>query len=279
MESPRASPVPRDGHLTPRVGLRIGEGPGRAGVGVEGASARPFCLRGGTLTTFRESVEQYGVRPRRPRQRHGLHHPVVRRDGGRNGFETELRRLNIVQKNSRPNHPTTGGKVERLQQTMKKWLRAQPVQPATIAELQALLDTFVECYNHRRPHRSLPQRCTPATAYAARPKATPSTDRTGEVHRRVRTDRVDDTRRRHPPRQRPAPAHRHRPNPRPNPRHPAHPGSRHPRRRRRHRRTSPRTHPRPHQGLPTHRTPTRPHPQTPQMTTAEPTNRRFSCRL
>ena len=39
----------------------------------------------------------------------------------------------VVQKNSRPNHPTTCGKVERFQQTLKKWLRAQPVQPETIA--------------------------------------------------------------------------------------------------------------------------------------------------
>ena len=31
--------------------------------------------------------------------------------GGRNGFEAELRRLNIVQKNGRPNHPTTQGGV------------------------------------------------------------------------------------------------------------------------------------------------------------------------
>ena len=76
----------------------------------------------------------------------------------------------VVQKNSRPNHPTTCGKVERFQQTMKKWLAAQPVQPATIADLQALLDAFVDAYNHRRPHRSLPQRATPATVYAARPE-------------------------------------------------------------------------------------------------------------
>ena len=31
--------------------------------------------------------------------------------GGRNGFEHELRRLGVVQKNSRPHHPTTCGKV------------------------------------------------------------------------------------------------------------------------------------------------------------------------
>ncbi len=52
------------------------------------------------------------------------------------------RRLGVVQKNSRPNHPTTCGKVERFQQTLKKWLAAQPAQPATITELQALIDAL-----------------------------------------------------------------------------------------------------------------------------------------
>ena len=58
--------------------------------------------------------------------------------GGRNTFEHELRRLHVVQKNSRPSRPTTCGKVERFQQTMKKWLGAQPRQPATIPEPPAL---------------------------------------------------------------------------------------------------------------------------------------------
>jgi transposase InsO family protein len=56
--------------------------------------------------------------------------------GGRNHLETELRRLGVAQKNGHPNHPQTQGKVERFQQTLKNWLRAQPDQPATIAELQ-----------------------------------------------------------------------------------------------------------------------------------------------
>jgi transposase InsO family protein len=111
--------------------------------------------------------------------------------GGRNAFETELRHLGIVQKNSKPNHPTTCGKAERFQQTMKAWLRAQPDQPATIGELQALLDVFVDIYNTRRPHRSLAGRSTPAVAYAARPKARPG-DRTDDTHFRVRHDRVAD---------------------------------------------------------------------------------------
>ncbi len=113
--------------------------------------------------------------------------------GGRNHLEYELRRLGIAQKNSRPNHPTTCGKVERFQQTLKKWLRAQPTQPATIAELQTLIDTFLHAYNSRRPHRSLPHRATPATAYAARPKAGPGADRPSDTHDRVRTDRIDQT--------------------------------------------------------------------------------------
>ena len=49
--------------------------------------------------------------------------------GGRNGFETELVRLGIVQKNSRPNHPGTCGKIERFQQTLKTWLRPHPSSP------------------------------------------------------------------------------------------------------------------------------------------------------
>jgi transposase InsO family protein len=107
--------------------------------------------------------------------------------GGRNALENELRRLGITQKNGKPNHPQTQGKVERFQQTMKKWLAAQRPQPATITQLQALLDAFTRAYNTTRPHRSLPHRATPATAYAARPKATPG-DRTSDAHYRVRTD-------------------------------------------------------------------------------------------
>jgi transposase InsO family protein len=34
--------------------------------------------------------------------------------GGRNGLEHELRRLGVTQKNGKPNHPQTQGKVERL---------------------------------------------------------------------------------------------------------------------------------------------------------------------
>ncbi len=108
--------------------------------------------------------------------------------GGRNGFENELGRLGITQINSTPNHPTTCGKVERFHQTLKKWLTGQP-RATTITELQTQLDTFLDIYNHHRPHRSMPHQATPATAYTARPKADPATHT--DPHHRVRTDTVD----------------------------------------------------------------------------------------
>lgn len=113
--------------------------------------------------------------------------------GGRNGLEAELRRLHVIQKNGRPNHPTTQGKVERYQQTMKKWLDAQPEQPSTIEELQAQLDAFVDEYNHRRPHRSLPHRATPAALFDSMPKALPGNSRDADTHDRIRHDRIDKT--------------------------------------------------------------------------------------
>ena len=80
--------------------------------------------------------------------------------------------------------------MERFQQTLKNWLAAQRPQPATLAQLQALLDAFASIYNHQRPHQSLPRQATPATAYTARPKAAPG-DRAADTHNRVRTDRLD----------------------------------------------------------------------------------------
>lgn len=84
-------------------------------------------------------------------------------------FERELRAIGVVPKTSRPFHPQTCGKVERFQQTLKKWLRRQPLA-ATLAELQAQLDAFVGYYNHHRPHRGI-GRITPAERWAATPPA------------------------------------------------------------------------------------------------------------
>jgi transposase InsO family protein len=141
-------------------------------------------------TEFRAALTEHGP-PQSTLTDNGMVYTVrfASGRGGRNAFEAELHRRDITQKNSRPNHPTTCGKVERFQLTMKRWLDQQPT-PTTINELQTLLDTFRTIYNDHRPHKSLPHRATPATIYNARPKATP----TGrdDTHYRVRHDRVDD---------------------------------------------------------------------------------------
>jgi transposase InsO family protein len=142
--------------------------------------------------TFRHTVAMHGI-PASTLTDNGMVY-TVRLSGGRGGrntFEQELHDRHVVQKNSRPGHPTTCGKAERFQQTMKKWLRAQPLQPSTILDLQALLDRFTDEYNHRRPHRSLPHRATPATLYDTMPKAVPGEVTDPHTHDRIRHDTVD----------------------------------------------------------------------------------------
>lgn len=147
------------------------------------------------VATFRLAADKHGS-PASTLTDNGMvftvKHSGFGRRGGRNAFEAELRQRNIVQKNGSPSHPQTQGKVERFQQTMKNWLRAQQRQPTTLDELQLLLDQFLEEYNTRRPHRSLPHHSTPAARYSTLPKATPTAgSRDGDAHARVRHDRVD----------------------------------------------------------------------------------------
>jgi transposase InsO family protein len=155
-------------------------------------TAHPVTTGQVTLATFRAAVAAHGA-PASTLTDNGMVYTTRFSGGrgGRNALENELRHLGVTQKNGRPNHPQTQGKVERFQQTLQKWLTAQP-RAATLAGLQAQLDAFTAYYSTRRPHRSLPHRSTPATAYAARPKATPG-DRTADTHNRLRRDRIDDT--------------------------------------------------------------------------------------
>ena len=138
------------------------------------------------LDTFRAAISIHGI-PQSTLTDNGLVF-TTRFRHGHNSFERELVILGITQKNGKPNHPQTQGKVERFQQTMKKWLRAQPAA-RTLPELQSQLDTFADIYNTTRSHRSLGNH-TPAHAYTARAKATP-TGRDG--HWRIRHDKVDKT--------------------------------------------------------------------------------------
>ncbi|TQM58056.1 transposase [Humibacillus xanthopallidus] len=100
-------------------------------------SAHPRVTATIVRDTFRASCAEHGT-PYSTLTDNGMVYTVRlashRVRGGRNALETELAALGVIQKNSRPNHPTTCGKVERFQQTLKNWLRAQPDQPTTIAQ-------------------------------------------------------------------------------------------------------------------------------------------------
>jgi transposase InsO family protein len=134
--------------------------------------------------TFRTACTQHGI-PQSTLTDNGMVF-TTRHRGGANAFEIELLNLGIAQKNGTPNHPQTQGKVERLNQTLKRWLTARP-RARTVTDLQTQLDAFCDYYNHQRPHRALTSR-TPAQAYTARAKATP--DHNAGGHFRIRDDKV-----------------------------------------------------------------------------------------
>ena len=83
----------------------------------------------------------------------------------------------------------TCSKVERLHQTLKRYL-ARQAPAKTPTELQAQLDAFCHYYNAIRPHRALSGR-TPLQAYSSRLKARPAVEAGPDTHFRIRHDKVD----------------------------------------------------------------------------------------
>ena len=138
------------------------------------------------VETFTATTKIYGP-PASTLTDNGLVY-TARYRGGVNAFEKLLRSRSIEQRNGRGGHPQTQGKVERFQQTLKKWLAAQP-PPADLPGLQALLDQFREIYNTQRIHSA--KKTTPYAAYIAAPKDTPGP--LAPATTRFRTDKIDAT--------------------------------------------------------------------------------------
>jgi transposase InsO family protein len=93
-------------------------------------------------------------------------------------FEAKLRDAGIRPFTGRPYHPQTTGKVERFQQTLKRWLRRQDRRRGLardLAELQARLDEFCCYYNQERPHQGI-GRVTPLSRWQASPASKPATE-------------------------------------------------------------------------------------------------------
>jgi len=154
-----------------------------------GSTARAVFKAGDIVADLHTAMARHG-RPERMLTDNGAVFTGLYRGRGWVALERELAALGIALSHCRPYHPQTCGKVERLHQTLKKWLARQ--DPATtVTGLQAQLDAFAAYYNTYRPHRAIGRR-TPAAAWNARPRAMPSRQgiRVSE-HFRVRRDRID----------------------------------------------------------------------------------------
>ncbi|GAA4613134.1 IS481 family transposase [Saccharopolyspora hordei] len=94
-----------------------------------------------------------------------------RHRGGMAELERRLAATGVQAIASTPYHPQTCGKDERSHQTLRRWLAKQP-PPATLEQLQQLLEQYRAMYNNRR-HQGIGGH-TPQQRYHATPKATPT---------------------------------------------------------------------------------------------------------
>ena len=138
------------------------------------------------VDSFTENINEYGP-PQSTLTDNGVVY-TARYTKGKNAFEYLLATLGITQKNGKPYHPQTQGKIERFHQTLKKWLAKQPAA-VSLEELQQQLDEFHNIYNNHRPHRALGGK-TPRQVYSAGVKAGP--DKQSIAYDwRIRHDKVD----------------------------------------------------------------------------------------
>ena len=114
------------------------------------------------VRVFDKGVRAYGV-PQRLLTDNGASLNPTRR--GRQGrLVDHVRALGVEPITGKPYKPTThGAGTSASTPALLRWLDKQPLA-ATVAELQAQVDTFDRIYNTERPHQSLPGRATPAQA-------------------------------------------------------------------------------------------------------------------
>ena len=150
------------------------------------STAYPTVKAADVVEAFFQAADQYGLPASFLSDNGAVFSGRSRR--GKVALELELESRGIEVKHSTPYHPQTCGKVERLHQTLKKFL-AKQAPASSLAVLQAQLDSFREYYNHHRPHRAL-GRQTPLAVFNAKLKARPQMPQL-PTHYRVRQDRID----------------------------------------------------------------------------------------
>ncbi|MDC2961513.1 MULTISPECIES: IS481 family transposase [Streptomyces] len=132
---------------------------------VERATARAVCR------AFGEALLRFGV-PEEVLTDNGKQF-TARFGSGRPGetmFDRICRENGIAHRLTKPQSPTTTGKIERFHQTLRRELLDESAPFADLAAAQAAVDGWLEDYNRMRPHQALDM-AVPASRFVPRPRA------------------------------------------------------------------------------------------------------------
>ncbi|MFD8159856.1 IS481 family transposase [Streptomyces malaysiensis] len=131
---------------------------------VQRATARAVCL------AFGEALVRFGV-PEEVLTDNGKQF-TARFGSGKPGetmFDRICRENGIAHRLTRPQSPTTTGKVERFHQTLRRELLDGHDPFADVVAAQAVVDAWLEDYNRMRPHQALDM-AVPASRFVPKPR-------------------------------------------------------------------------------------------------------------
>ncbi|MGI5196304.1 IS481 family transposase [Streptomyces sp. CA-288835] len=132
---------------------------------VERATARAVFL------AFGEALRRFGV-PEEVLTDNGKQF-TARFGSGRPGetmFDRICRENGITHRLTKPQSPTTTGKIERFHQTLRRELLDDHGPFTDLATAQAAVDSWLEDYNRMRPHQALDM-AVPASRFVPRPRS------------------------------------------------------------------------------------------------------------
>ncbi|MFF4867483.1 IS481 family transposase [Streptomyces sp. NPDC001231] len=132
---------------------------------VQRATARAVCL------AFGEALVRFGVpgevltdNGKQFTARFGFGKP------GETMFDRICRENGIAHRLTKPQSPTTTGKIERFHQTLRRELLDDHDPFSDVATAQAVVDAWLEDYNRMRPHQALDM-AVPASRFVPRPRS------------------------------------------------------------------------------------------------------------
>ncbi|MGA5711355.1 IS481 family transposase [Streptomyces cellulosae] len=132
---------------------------------VQRATARAVCL------AFGEALVRFGV-PGEVLTDNGKQFTARFSPGkpGETMFDRICRENGIAHRLTRPQSPTTTGKIERFHQTLRRELLDSHDPFVDLATAQAVVDAWLEEYNRMRPHQALDM-AVPASRFVPRPRS------------------------------------------------------------------------------------------------------------